>query len=166
MPESWPKAVAAAIQKREESRQMSDQSPDPDGRKPWGGLWPLTDPEAAVRASRHGFWAAVFNIGLTATVFVLALSGGNLHGRPLTQEMALVTGVELALFLPIAWGMWRHSPLAAVAGFTVYIASEALAWGWLGLRPDYFSMIVLVCFSLFFADGIRGTVALARLGRP
>ena len=144
---------------------MSDQTPDPGRGNLFGNLWPLTDPEAAVRASRHGFWAAVFNIGLTATVFVLALSGGNLHGRALTEEMAMVTGVELALFLPIAWGLWRHSALAAAAALVVYLASEALAWGWQGIRPDVFSMIVVACFTLFFADGVRGTVALARLAR-
>ena len=168
MRESWPKAIAAAIQKLQGRRQMSDQAPDPGrgaGGNPLAGLWPITDPVAAARASRHGFWAAVFNLGLTATVFGLALAGGNLHGRPLSQEMALVTGVELALFLPIAWGLWRHNPFAAAAAFVVYLASEALAWGWQGLRPDVFSLIVLACFTLFFADGIRGTLALARLSR-
>ena len=142
-----------------------EPQPEAPRRTLVGNLWPMSGPEAATRASRHGFWAAVFNIGLTATVFVLALGGGNLHGQTLTREMAIVTGVELALFLPIVWGLWRHSFLAAASAFIIYVASEALAWGWLGFRPDYFSMIVLVCFTLFLADGIRGTLALQRLSR-
>ena len=135
------------------------------GSSRWGGLWPITDPAEATRASRHGFWASIFNMLLTATVFVLALSGGNLLGRPLSDEMAMVTGIELALFVPIAWGLWRHIFIAAVAALVIYLASEALAWGWLGLRPDIFSMIVVACFALFLADGVRGTLALAKISR-
>lgn len=155
---------------------MSDRPPEePNGdrqrvlpprrsmRDTW---WPAADtPAAAHKTSRHGFWAAVINIGLTATVFVIALGGGNLRGMPLTQDMAILSGAELALFVPIAWGLWRHMPVAAIAALAIYAASEVAAWTWLNLKPDIFAMLLVFCFVLFFAHGVRGSLAVQRFQR-
>ena len=128
--------------------------------------WPSVDtPAAAHKTSRHGFWAAVINMLLTATVFVIALGGGNMRGLPLTQDMALLSGIELVLFLPIAWGLWRHVPAAAVAAPVIYLASEAAAWLWLNLKPDTFAILLVCCFVLFFTHGVRGSLAMSRFGR-
>lgn len=128
--------------------------------------WPrVNTPAEAARASRHGFWAAVINVILTATIFFIALGGGNLRGIPLTQDAAILSGIEAALFLPIAWGLWRHSWIAAAAALVFYCASEVAAGLWLKIWPDTFATLLVVCFLVFFTHGLRGSFALSRMAR-
>jgi hypothetical protein len=156
---------------------MSDRPPEEQNSEPPAGSrvgapprrsardtwWPAVDtPATASKTSRHGFWAAVINILLTGTVFVIALGGGQLRGAPLTIDMVYLSGAELALFVPIAWGLWRHMPVAAIAALLIYAASEVAAWTWLNLKPDIFAILLVICFVLFFTHGVRGSLALSR----
>lgn len=115
------------------------------------GFWPTTfDRETAKKTSRQGFWAAVFVSLFTG---VMAWSQPSVFSR--------VTLFDAFLFAMIAFGIYRMSRTAAVAGLVLYILEQASAWMEHGFKNPVIAILLVFCFI----NGIRGTFAYHELAK-
>ncbi len=112
----------------------------------------------AQKVGRQGTWAACFVAGLTALVAVAALSGILPPGFPISG-WALV---DAALFGVIAWGIYRMSRVAAVAGLVVYILERIYMQSALGAKAGA-GIVVTILIILAFINAVRGTFAYHRM---
>ena len=123
------------------------------------GYWPsVSTREAATKTARWGLWAAVFCAAATAIVTVLSSSGVQLFGPGAFGPWTLI---DIGLFLLVAWGISRHSRLAAVLGLLLSLFERITMWMTHGLAGGggVFLTLLLV---LSFVHGIRGTFAYHR----
>lgn len=119
--------------------------------------WPSVDtPDAAARATKQAFWAAVLVAGLTGSFALMAAAGVGV-----VQEIGINTGalVDAGLFAVIALGLWKQSRAAAWAGLALYGFERIYAWSTTGAG----SPLIPIIFILAFIGGVRGTAALARM---
>jgi hypothetical protein len=117
--------------------------------------WPRVDTiDAAKKASRQGFWACVWVMGVTTLFIVLGIAGIRIAGAPDYRSF-----LDVAVFGFVAFGIWRLSRIAACCGLAAYIAERLAAPFYSG------AAIMIVVFTLMFVNGIRGTWAYHRLRR-
>jgi|HubBroStandDraft_4_1064222.scaffolds.fasta_scaffold00349_2 hypothetical protein len=125
----------------------------------WDWVWPNVDtPEGAERATKQAFWAAIL---VTAVTIGLALLGA--YGVGFVRALgfdasALFDGV---LFGVIAFGLWKHSRLAAWSGLVLYSLERVYMWSTVGIKNPIIAAILI----LAFVGGVRGTSALYRFKR-
>jgi hypothetical protein len=112
----------------------------------------------AQKVGRQGTWAACFVAGLTALVAVASLSGILPADFPI-KGWALV---DAALFGVIAWGIYRMSRVAAVAGLAVYILERIYMQSALGAKAGS-GIVVTILIILAFINAVRGTFAYHRM---
>ena len=126
-------------------------------QKEW--LFPsITNKEKAKQVARQGTWAAgiVALITLVLTVIVIsenpALPYNNL---PKLDAWAFW---DVGIFVAIAWGIYKMSRVAAVAGLVIYIAEQVLirvSNPKLATNGIFFTVLIVIAFI----NGIRGTFA-------
>ena len=122
-------------------------------------FWPTVGTvDDAKGATKAGFIAAIL-VALITTAFAswALYSGGSVAG--FIDPWAYVDAV---LFGGIAFGIYKESRAAAVAGLLLYLVEKAFQ---IASTGELQGAVVTVLFVLFFVSGIRGTFALHRLRR-
>ncbi len=130
-------------------------------RQTW---WPPVDTvEAAERVARYGFWAAAINAALTGLLLYLLLTGSTaapVAAHPVAVWWAVA---DIAISVAVAAGLWFYSPVAAVAGLVLFVASRGFGWLVAAAQPDVTAILTALLFVYFYVLGVRGTVARRRL---
>lgn len=108
--------------------------------------WPeITDQATAKQAALNGATAAGFCAVITAIVSVGGWLGATMDGL-----------WDAAIFGIVAWGIYKMSRFAAIAGLAIYLAERVYAWTRPGAHPN---PVMAIIFTLFFIGGVRGTIA-------
>jgi hypothetical protein len=132
----------------------------PEQRKGFEWIWPAVDtPESARFAMRQAFWAAIFVCGMTAAFAIASLFASSTDSPLPLAPWALV---DAAIFAAIAFGIWRESRVAAVAGLGVYII-EQLHLLTIPVRRGAGSFLIVAALLVAFIGGIRGAFALHQM---
>jgi hypothetical protein len=116
----------------------------------WEDVSTLSGAEKAITG---GFWAAVIVAGITSLVAALSLAGVNLFGIDAKAFL------DAALFAGIAFGIWRKSRFAAVAGLCLYVLERIYMMQRTGVSGIFMGII----FTLLFINAVRGAFAYHRL---
>jgi len=115
----------------------------------------INDRASAIRASRQGVIAAVIVSAITAVLALLAGRSERVATVPGIDAYALIDAV---LFAIVAFGMWRHSRVAAVSGVVLFVGEKLYLWAAVGHRPGGVAALLF----LGFVNGVRGTFAYYR----
>lgn len=122
--------------------------------------WPdVADVQSAEKASRAGYWAAVFVASVTALVASVALY---LH-----RSVLGIDGfgfVDAVIFAGIAFGIYRMSRVVAVLGLIFYLVERLYAIA-NASNASASANVMTVILTLQFVHGIRGTFAYHQLTR-
>lgn len=120
-------------------------------------IWPAVDTEqSAKKLLRYGVGAALFTAVVTALVAAWAL-GAN---KKAFNFIGAGAYLDVALFLAIAFGIYKGSRIAAVGGLLLFVAEKAYQFEQTGrLQGAWMAVVLLVCY----ACAIRGAFALHRL---
>lgn len=119
--------------------------------------WPdITTTAIADKCIKNAAGVAYFVAGLTALLALLAWFD-------IFHLLSPWSLVDAALFAAIAFFISRGSRVAAIFGLILYLieAVDRIASG-TGSSTGGFSVLVII-FTLFFINGIRGAFALVRL---
>ena len=122
-------------------------------------FWPsVNTPEEARQACRNGAWVALVVAFVTGGLALLSLAGVSFVANVGVDGWSLV---DAALFVALAWGLFRCSRVAAVGALAFYLVERALA-----LAGGQFGGIpMVVVFTLVFVGAARGAFAHHRLQR-
>jgi len=105
-------------------------------------IWPqITDADSAKKASKQGYWACAFIVGLILLSFLS-------HGG-LSYLFAVL------VFMIIGWGVYKMNRFAAVAGILLYLFAIWIAIS-LKAKPSPFGLDAIIC--LMFVNSVRGTL--------
>jgi len=120
-------------------------------------IWPAVDTEhSATKLLRYGVGAALFTAVLTAIVAAWAM-GAKQRAFNFVGNGAFL---DVALFLAVAFGIYKGSRIAAVGGLLLFLAEKAYQYQQTGnLHGAWMALLLIVCY----AYAIRGTFALHRL---
>lgn len=121
--------------------------------KPTNMYWPeIRNLEQAVQASNMGVAAALFVAGVNTLIATIS-----------TFQHAAVMGVtaagyvDAALFALAAWGIWRRSRVAAIAGLCLFLAEKIYQFA---TQPKAaLGLLVALALLALFISGVRGTFA-------
>jgi hypothetical protein len=123
-------------------------------RKYWPPIWNL---ETAASAALQGSVVAAFVTAATTAFSILSAFGV----KPSGIDLPLSSLVDAAIFAAIAFGIYRMSRLAAVAGLSLYVVETIHTWAkyrnyvlkypWIAVIP--------ATFTLAFVNSVRGTFA-------
>lgn len=112
---------------------------------PW--IWPtIFDSITAQKASRQGFWAAIFNAIVTAVMIFLG-------------SFNLFSLVDIVIFVVIAFGIYKMYRTASVAGLCLYILERIDSWLSYGFPNTTIRAATFIIITLMFINSIRGTFA-------
>jgi hypothetical protein len=112
----------------------------------------------AQSTGRHGTWAACFIAGIMSLVALASILGRLPEDFP-RDGWALI---DAAIFGLIAWGIYRMSRVAAIAGLILYIIERIAMHVMLG-RSYITAIFVTVMFLFAFINAVRGTFAYHRM---
>jgi hypothetical protein len=118
--------------------------------------WPdVSDQEGAKDAMRLAMWCAILVAGMTGLFVVFSFFGVRLMG--ITPAALL----DVALFAATAYGLYKHSRFAAVAGFVLFLLEKIYAFVTTGsiLGVGVLGVIILIGFL----NGVRGAFAYQKL---
>ena len=120
--------------------------------------WPdVTTVESATKATRQGMWAAVFVAAITAIVATVAAYSGDVRfGAASIGPLAFI---DSAIFAAVAFGLYKKSRVAAVAGLVIFgieKLDQITSAGTVG------NIFIAVIIALCFIGAVRGTYALHR----
>jgi hypothetical protein len=120
--------------------------------------WPdVTTIESATKATRQGMWAAVFVAAVTAIFATVAANSGDIKfGTASISPWALI---DSAIFAAVAFGLYKKSRVAAVAGLVIFgleKLDQITSAGTVG------NIFIAVIIALCFIGAVRGTYALHR----
>lgn len=105
-------------------------------------IWPrITDADSAKKASKQGYWACAFIMGLMLLSFLS-------HGL-------LSSLFPVLVFIIIGWGIYKMNRFAAVAGILLYLLAVWIAI-YLKAKPSPFGIDAIIC--LMFVNSVRGTL--------
>jgi hypothetical protein len=128
--------------------------PNPMNQGTW--FWPdVSDLDGAHDATRYGMWCAILVSGVTVLFVMLWFLGLKL---PLAAPSALL---DAMLFAIIAYGLYKHSRIAAVAGFTLFLIERIYAYMMTGSILGVGVLGIIMLFGFF--NGIRGAFAYQKL---
>lgn len=112
--------------------------------------WPeITDLESAKKVAYYGVWAALINAGLTTLFVILSFFGVNLFN---TNALTLI---DVAIFLIIAFGIYKLNRIAAVAGLLFYLFEIVVTILTVGSSIGILGVVLL----FLYINSIRGTFA-------
>jgi len=81
-------------------------------------FWPdVNNVEEAKKACRVAMWCAIFVAGVTTIFALVAMSGTKIGNLPIDGSALF----DAALFAGIAFGLYRYSRFAGVAGFGLFL---------------------------------------------
>lgn len=124
-------------------------------------LWPDVSTAADARSARmYGVWAAV----LSAIVTALAASWSLGSGKAAYGLVDVWSFLDVAIFVTVAFGIYKESRFAAVAGLTLFVAEKLYQLAVIPTSFNTTSIIVAVIFAMGYLAAIRGTYALRRFG--
>ncbi len=141
-------------------RESRGDPPPPSRASIWQTWWPAVDTvEAAERVARYGFWAAAINAALGGLLLGLLLSDA--MSGPIASSPALVwwAVADILVSVCVAAGLWVYSPVAAVAGTVLFVASKLIAWLVLSATPNLTAILIAGLFVYFYVLGVRGAFA-------
>ena len=120
-------------------------------------IWPAVDTEqSAKKLLRYGVAAALFSAVVTALVVAWAV-GAN---RKAFNYIGASAYVDVALFLAVAFGIYKGSRIAAVGGLVLFVAEKVYQFEQTGtLRGAWMALALIICYVY----AIRGAFALHRL---
>jgi len=120
-------------------------------------IWPAVDTEqAAKKLLRYGVGAALFSAVVTALVAAWAFRANTRAFNYIGADAYL----DAALFLAVAFGIYKGSRIAAVGGLLLFVAEKAYQFEQTGtLRGAWMALFLIVCYLY----AIRGAFALHRL---
>ena len=121
--------------------------------------WPdVTTIESATKATKQGMWAAVCVAVVTAIFATVAANSGNIkYGADSISPWAFI---DSAVFSVVAFGLYKNSRVAAVAGLVVFVfekLDQITSAGTVG------NIFIAVIIALCFVGAVRGTYALHRI---
>jgi hypothetical protein len=119
--------------------------------------WPdVSLVEAARKATIQGMWAAIFVAGVTGLFAAYALASGQ-KAAAYIDAWAFVDSV---IFGAIAFGLYKESRFAAVAGLVIFII-EKIGQNLTAPAPSgiFVAVVIIICFT----GAVRGTYALRKL---
>jgi len=117
----------------------------------WRVFWPDVDDMASAKdASRQGMWGAIIVGGVTAVLAPFGFLG--------VDSWALC---DAALFLAIAWGIYKVWRTAAVAGLLLFLLERVVMF----TQTKQTGGLVALALLLAFGNGARGAFAYRRLLR-
>jgi len=122
-------------------------------------IWPdVSTLDGARSACRTGAAFAVIVAVLTGGVAILAALGVHLFPTSVFDASALI---DAALFAVVAWGLYRYSRVAAVAGLVIYLAERVymIASGVTGGIP------LAIIMTIGLLGAVRGAFAHHRLSK-
>jgi hypothetical protein len=119
--------------------------------------WPdVSTLEGARSARMYGVWAALFSAVVTAAFATYSL----MSGKVALDFIDASAFVDVAIFAAIAFGIYKGSRFAAVAGLVIFVGEKVYQWSVTGTASGVFLAVALVyCYVV----AIRGTYALRRL---
>ena len=121
-------------------------------------IWPdVSTIDGAKDACRLAMWCATFVGGLTILFAILSVLGIRLFG---TTPYAFV---DAALLGAIAFGLYKYSRVAAVAGFALFLLEKVITFVQTGSILGVGAIGIVILIGFF--NGIRGTFAYAKLSR-
>jgi nitrate reductase gamma subunit len=112
----------------------------------------------AQSTGRQGTWAACFVTGIMSLVALASILGRLPEDFP-RNGWALI---DAAIFGLIAWGIYRMSRVAAVAGLVLYII-ERIAMHIVMGKSRISGIFITVLFLVMFINAVRGTFAYHRM---
>jgi hypothetical protein len=120
-------------------------------------FWPAADTEqSAKKLLRYGVVAALFTAGVTALAAAWAMGAE----RKAFNYIGAGAFLDVALFLAVAFGIYKGSRIAAVGGLLLFLAEKAYQLQQTGnLQGAWMAVILIVCYVF----AIRGTFSLHRL---
>jgi hypothetical protein len=132
----------------------SDREPKP-GILTFPTIVTLSDAQST---GRQGTWAACFIAGIMSLVALASILERLPEDFP-RDGWALI---DAAIFGLIAWGIYRMSRVAAVAGLVLYIIERIAMHIVLG-KSHISGIFVTVLFLFAFINAVRGTFAYHRM---
>ena len=121
--------------------------------------WPDVSTLAGARSARmYGVWAALFSAVVTA----IFASWSIVSGEEVLGFVDASAFVDVAIFAAIAFGIYKGSRFAAVAGLVVFVGEKIYQMAFSSSGSGIFLALALTyCYVI----AIRGTYALHRLRR-
>lgn len=117
-------------------------------------FWPdVSNAEEAKKACHVAMWCAIFVAGVTAAVAILAMTGAKMNNLPVDGSAL----IDAALFGGIAFGLYRCSRFAGVAGFVLFLIERIYMISKTG--PTGGGLFLGVFLLLGFLNGLRGALA-------
>ncbi|HEX4842014.1 MAG TPA: hypothetical protein VFV60_07590 [bacterium] len=128
-------------------------------------FWPvIEDAASARRTALQGAWAA--GLSAVATIIIMvgqigtrawlaAESGRDAH----PVGMSPLAIVDVGIFVLIAFGIYKMSRFAAVAGLALYLLERVRLFQETRAAPN----VLAIVFTLMFINSIRGTYAYRKL---
>lgn len=121
--------------------------------------WPdVSTPMAARSAKMYGIWASVF----IAIVNALLASWSLGSGKPALGLVDPWSFIDVAIFVAVAFGIYKESRFAAVAGLVIFLGEKLYQ---ISITTTKTSQIIMAfILAMCYVAAIRGTYALGRLG--
>jgi hypothetical protein len=122
--------------------------------------WPDVSTPAAARSARmYGVWAAVFSAVVTALLASWSLGSG----KAAFELVDAWSFLDVAIFVAVAFGIYKESRFAAVAGLVIFVG-EKLYQPVVSTTPTPGTSGIIVAFflTICYVAAIRGTYALRR----
>ncbi len=120
-------------------------------------LWPEVSTVSEARSAvMYGVWAAAFSAIVTALAASWALGAG----RTAFGIVNASAFVDAVIFAAVAFGIYKESRFAAVAGLIIFVGEKIFQVVETGNLPGVILVVVLIfCYIV----SIRGTFALSKL---
>lgn len=117
-------------------------------------FWPdVNNAEEAKKACRVAMWCAIFVAGVTTIFALVAMSGTKIGNLPIDGSALF----DAALFAGIAFGLYRYSRFAGVAGFGLFLFERIYMISKSG--PAAGGLFMGIFLLLGFLHGMRGAFA-------
>lgn len=122
-------------------------------------FWPkIIDVQSARKARIEGIWVACFCAFVTSILAIMNLF--NIETKKWVGMDVSVEGLlDVLLFLLVAWGIYKFSRIAAVAGLVLYLYGTIDRWLTVGPKNPFIALL----FTLAFINAIRGIFIYHRL---
>lgn len=124
-------------------------------------FWPdVSNADEAKKACHVAMWCAVFVAVVTTIVALLALSGNKMANMPIDGSAL----IDAAIFGGIAFGLYRCSRVAGVAGFALFLFERIYMISKAG--PTGGGLFMGIFLLLGFLHGMRGALSYHKLKNP
>ena len=121
--------------------------------------WPDVSTLAGARSARmYGVWAALFSAVVTAIFATWSL----VSEKPVLDFVDASAFVDVAIFAGVAFGIYKGSRFAAIAGLVVFVGEKVYQ---MAVSSTGSGIFLALALTYCYVTAIRGTYALHRLRR-